>query len=526
MNFILYAAAPDHQARPTAGHPPRYNYVSILQAYRRVLESIGRVHIVTSITEVNPLVRRFSHERQESLFLSFAAPHDTPTDLSCPSVCVVAWEYDSIPCAQEGSAAQQDWSRILGIHGRAIALSSYAARAIRKALGPDFPVLVLPVPIGQDVANSRETMQPVPINPGSTVDVTGCILDTRVLEFCLDDLVPPVPTAEELARIEAMKPPPLTPRRRLIIAKHYLRAWILDFVRGPSLPDAGHRNEYLNRWYWEGIQDLLPDSFRAWLARYLPGVAGPLPLPPAPPLDLPEHSQLAETQVDGVVYVSVFNPLDHRSNWPRLISAFCWAFRDTSDATLVLRITEPDLAAFYVQVLTVLTQLSPFACRVVVLHGVQDEAQTARLYQAASFYVNASSCEGLCLPLMEFMEQGTPAIVPDHSAMEDYIDETVAFVVKSSAEPAEWPQDVRGLIRARQYRLDWNSLKTAFEQSYSMANDHPRAYELMSSAASERMRNFCQVNSWKPRLLKFLGRPMAADSETASAVKVVENESC
>lgn len=525
MNFILYSAVNDNLTRQTVGRP-QYDYAFILQAYRRVLESFGSVHIVASIAEVDPLARQLSQEHQESLFLSFAAPHDTPTDLSCPTVCVVAWEFDSIPAEQESSDLQQDWGRILGLHGRVITLSSHAARAIRKALGEDFPVLVLPVPLWQDFAISGEPVQPVPINPGTTVDITGCILDTRVLGLHADDLLPAVPTAEELARIEALKPPPLTPHRRFIIAKHYLRAWVRDIVRGPSLPERSHRSQYLKHWYWEGVQDLLSDTLRSRLAKYLPGVAGPFPLPAAPALDLPDLGQRAETRVDGVVYVSVFDPKDGRSNWPRLISAFCWAFRDTCDATLVLRITQADLATYYVEVLTVLRQLSPFSCRVVVLHGELDESQSARLYQAASFYVNASHCEGLCLPLMEFMARGTPAIAPDHSAMEDYIDETVAFVVKSSAEPAAWPQDVRTLYRTRQYRPDWGSLKIAFQQSYAMAKEHPQAYEAMSGAAMARMHDYCLVTSWQPRLLAFLGRPMMGEVETASAVNVADNASC
>ena len=525
MNFILYSAVNDSLTRPTVSRP-QYDYAFILQAYRRALESFGRVHIVASFAEVDPLVRRLSRERQESVFLSFATPHDTPTDLSCPTACVVAWEFDSIPAGQESSDPQQDWGRILSIHGRVITLSSHAARALRKGLGDDFPVLVLPVPIWQDFVISSESVQSVPVNPGTTIDITGCILDTRVLELRVDDLLPSVPTAEELARIEALKPPPLTPYRRFIIAKHYLRAWFRDIVRGPSLPECGHRIQYLNRWYWEGVQDLLPDTLRSWLAKYLPGVAGPLPIPPAPVPELPGHGQRAETRVDGVVYVSMFDTQDGRSNWPRLISAFCWAFRDTSDVTLVLRITQADLATYYVEVLTVLRQLSPFTCRVVVLHGEQDESQLARLYQAASFYVNSSHSEGLCLPLMEFMARGKPAIAPDHSAMEDYIDESVAFVVKSSAEPAVWPQDARTLYRTRQYRLDWGSLKNAFEQSYRMAREHPQAYEVMSGAAIARIHDYCSVSSWEPRLQAFLGPSVAGELKTASAVNVADKASC
>ncbi|PNA31995.1 glycosyltransferase, partial [Pseudomonas sp. MPR-AND1A] len=80
---------------------------------------------------------------------------------------------------------------------------------------------------------------------------------------------------------------------------------------------------------------------------------------------------------------------------------------------------------------------------VVVMHGYLDDPQYARLYEAASYYVNASRCEGLCLPLMEFMACGKPAIAPNHTAMKDYIDDSVAFIVRSSEELTIWPQDTR-----------------------------------------------------------------------------------
>ncbi len=93
-----------------------------------------------------------------------------------------------------------------------------------------------------------------------------------------------------------------------------------------------------------------------------------------PQASLPDISATVQTEVSGVVYVSVFNPEDGRKNWHHLITAFCWAMRDVEDATLVLKMTQNDLATYYVHLITLLSQLSPFACRVVVMHGyLEDE---------------------------------------------------------------------------------------------------------------------------------------------------------
>ncbi len=66
---------------------------------------------------------------------------------------------------------------------------------------------------------------------------------------------------------------------------------------------------------------------------------------------------------------------------------------------------------------------------------------------------------------MEFMSCGTPAIAPDHSAMADYMDAQVGFVVRSSQEPAAWPQDSRRLYSTRRYRPSWESLKEAYRRA-------------------------------------------------------------
>ena len=394
---------------------------------------------------------------------------------------------------------------MLARQGGGITLSTHTARAIRKSMGNDFPVLVLPTPLWENFADIRSQHTSVPVNEGSTLAIKGCIFDTRTLGLSADALIPDPPTAEELAALEALKPPPLTLKRRFVIARHYLHMWRRDL--GKALPIPVHRTHFLSQWYWEGIRDLLSYSAHARLAARMPTIAGPqtMAVPEPPPREWPDTSTQVEIEVDGVVYVTVFNPRDGRKNWHQLITAFCWAFRETDDATLVLKITQNDLSSYYDELMTLLAQLSPFACRVVVMHGYLDDSQFARLYAAASYYVNASRCEGLCLPLMEFMASGKPVIAPDHTAMEDYIDERVAFVVKSSEELTIWPQDTRIIYRTLRYRPDWGSLKTAYENSYRMAKAQPLEYQRMSRAATERMHNYCAFAPVQKRLADFFG---------------------
>jgi len=531
MNFILYSDVNDRSISQSLGRP-EYSYYFVLKAYRPVLESLGQVHVVASAAEVDPLYRQLQLAGQDSLFLSFAPPHKTPTDLQCPVVCVIAWEYDSIPVAPREEDAHPDWSRILARHGRAITLSSHTAQAIRRTMGEDFPVLVLPTPLWEGYAAVRQQYPAAPVNPGAVLQIKGCIIDSRALGLSADGLIAPTPNEQAVEACEPVdiaapsepvpSPPELTLRRRAFITKHYLREGWRATTASNEHPRLFLLKHNLLLWYREAVRDLLPLALRRQLFRLR--TPAPEPLPPTvsveaptvaehPQACLPDTSVTLQTEVSGVVYVSVFNPEDGRKNWHHLITAFCWAMRDVEDATLVLKMTQNDLATYYVHLITLLSQLSPFACRVVVMHGYLEDEEFARLYGAASFYVNASRCEGLCLPLMEFMSCARPVIAPDHTAMHDYIDERVGFIVKSSREPTIWPDDVRILYRTLRHRPDWGSLKKAYEDSYAMAKNDPVAYQAMALAANERMREYCSFAPVQQRLAQFFQLTPSASPE-------------
>ena len=540
MNFILYSDVNDRSISQSLGRP-EYSYYFVLKAYRPVLESLGRVHVVASVADVDPLYQQLSQAGEECLFLSFSPPHKAPTDLQCPMVCVIAWEYDSIPSESCDDDPRQDWSQTLARHGRVITLSTHTAQAIRKTLGEDFPVLVLPTPLWEGFAQVRQDYPGVPVNPGTTLQIKGCIIDSRAMGLSADGLIAPIHNEQELEIRGLAEPesepeaaPPLTWRRRAFITKHYLRETCRALVGPREHPPLFLLKHNLLLWYREAVCDVVPDGLRQQLARLRTPAPQPLPvattvseaLDPAghPQAVLPDTSEQVAIDVSGVVYVSVFNPEDGRKNWHHLITAFCWAMRDNEDATLVLKITQNDLASYYVHLITLLSQLSPFACRVVVMHGYLQDEEFARLYGAASFYVNASRCEGLCLPLMEFMSCGKPVIAPNHTAMRDYIDEQVGFIVKSSHEPTIWPEDVRILYRTVRHRPDWSSLKAAYEDSYAMAKNHPQAYLAMAAAANQRMRDYCGFTPVQQRVMAFFD--LQADSENTPLMAEAGTAAC
>ncbi len=133
--------------------------------------------------------------------------------------------------------------------------------------------------------------------------------------------------------------------------------------------------------------------------------------------------------LEGVVYTSVFNPRDGRKNWEDMISAFCATFRDIDDATLVLKLTHHDAEEALTDILHHLYKNQSYRCRIVLIYGYLADADYERLVQATRYVVNTSYGEGQCLPLMEFMSCGKPAVAPCTTAMIDYLSADNAFLI-------------------------------------------------------------------------------------------------
>ncbi len=225
--------------------------------------------------------------------------------------------------------------------------------------------------------------------------------------------------------------------------------------------------------------------------------AGYAPLPPEP-------GEPTEIVLDGVVYATVFNPVDMRKNWFDMLAGFIWALRDRADATLVFKLTQRDSEHSLSAMLEDLAKHSPFRCRVVLIAGFLDNHCYEALVDAATFVVNASHGEGQCLPLMEFMSAGKPSIAPRNTAMADYVDEQCAFLVRCSREPCSWPHDERALYRTMRWRIDFGSLVAAYAESYQVATEKPARYAGMSAAARESLRRHCSAAVVEQRLRSVL----------------------
>jgi hypothetical protein len=201
---------------------------------------------------------------------------------------------------------------------------------------------------------------------------------------------------------------------------------------------------------------------------------------------LPYQSS-SPAELSGIVYTSVFNPEDGRKNWTDLLTAFLYALGDREDATLVLKLVTKNAQAVEQVIKFYQGRDIPHRCKVVVIGDFLAEKQMYQLAEASTYYLQTTKAEGNCLPLMNYLAAGRPGISPNHSAMSDYFDDSVGFVIESHPEPSAWPHDTRLRSRSTWGRLVWPSIVEQIQQSYHLVKDHPEQYLSLASRCRSQM---------------------------------------
>lgn len=700
MTFIVYSHVSEEELSDSLGMP-EYSYYFVLRGFLPVLRELGQVVVVKNPEqEVDAIYDDCRKRGEDCVFLTFSPPNKSAVGLRCPTICVLAWEFDPIPDEVWDNDPKNDWRFVLSDHGCMISLSQYTADSVKRMMGENFSVATIPSPVWDAFADFRDNAgDMVSISP-SDILIKGNVVDSRNYYIAPDafELLNPYGsfqfrdwsgetlhlgftrgdefsaylggfyksetwgTWSRISKPWIFLPYKLSGVVRFKITacgygKNYdkdifvalgdekkqvrlkdlnesidvkfqidypdnvLRFSGLDLSPVPNATDPRSMaiglqtmeissinklpdwtGETLNMGFTQTDEIVAslagfykPEPWGAWSCNEEPEVLLPyrlkgvvhlkisacgygkncdkdifvalgdekkqvrlkdfsedihvsfqlnrpasvlkfsgLDLSPVPnAVDLrsmgiglrsieisgypcKENEKVTEQAnesvrkvvLDGVVYTSVFSPLDGRKNWQDIVTAFCTAFQDVEDATLVLKMSHHSLSSFLGKLHFFLQQLSPFKCRIVALHGYMDSDEYEKLIAATHFYVNASRCEGLCLPLMEYMACRKPAIAPCHTAMADYVDSSSTFIVDSSLEPCMWPHDSRDVFRAMRYRIDWESLVGAYRQSYDIAKNQPAVYREMAKAASSQIQKVASNNIVKEKLHKFLTKEL------------------
>lgn len=419
MKILVYSDASDHSIESKLGMAD-YSYYFVKKAYLPVLKRIGEVvDIDNPAQQVDDIFNSCRDAGEFCVFLSFTPPQKTMIHSRCPTICVFAWEYATLPQEQWSGEERHDWRLVLGMHGFAITHSNFAVSTVQEAIRPDFPIVSLPAPIWDKVASPRNATATEPSEHTFDLQIKGTIFDTRAID-------------------------------------------------------------------WNNVERNQSEIF---ISRHI---------------DQQARNTQNTISVKGVIYTAIFNPNDGRKNWQDLVSAFCWAFQDTENATLILKLTYQDAVFSFALVFEEIQKRLPFRCRIILIHGFLTDESYQQLVKGTHYAVNSSYGEGQCLPLMEFMSAGKPAIAPIHTAMADYVDERNAFIVKSSREWTHWPHDPRSLKRTFRYRINWQSLREGYTESYRVATSEWPRYLAMSEHAKSRLRDHCGEAGIEFRLREFL----------------------
>jgi hypothetical protein len=478
MKFLLYAQV-DKETIHTRLGAADYSYFFLLRAFAGVLKDLGEVTVLDHLDQAESIYQRYKRAGIPCLLLSFAPPHKTPLHLNCPIVPVFAWEYPDIPenieekCWQDDP--RHDWRLVLGVTGRAICLSTHTADAVRRSMGLTYPIAAIPSPVAPPSTPLRS--HSVSLAPeGATWRLNAAVSDSYHMGLNVDAMLHPE-TLDE------------TPFDTLDLTD-------LPEIGQPStenVPDHAQRHPAIAESSFES-DPYLPPQTCGW------------DVPPSLPVRLHLH---------GVVYTSVLTPSSGRKNWEDLVTAFCWAFRDTEDATLVLKLTGHDLPHNHRHLLMMLTKHAPFKCRVIAIYGYVSDHDYATLIGTSTFYVNASLCEGQCLPLVEFLNEGVPAIAPNNTAMADYINDEIAFVVKTyPGLPTMWPHGDHEVNRTSYCQLDWGSLVDAYRRSYAVAHQNQDLYRQMAQCARQTIQNYCGHDIVTTSLHRFLCPELPLSAQT------------
>lgn len=462
--ILLYSETNEKNISERMGLP-EYSYYFVLKWFTPILKEIGDVKVIYQPKiEADQIYLECKREGRPCVLLSFSAPHCTLLPDICPTIPVVAWEFERIPDQQWDENPFNDWRALFHKTGMAITHSEFAKKAIQRAMPDGFPVWSIPAPVWDRFHAWGKQLNRINRTPGQGLDIAihGAMFDSA-------NHISADPQAQWILPPPPVEPPP---------------APAIDAKLERKLKRKARRKRSL-------------EKFLARLSgksRTVAVLSEPAPPPPPPAPPAPTDRIERRLSVTGVVFASVLNSRDGRKNWVDLITAFASKFQNTPDAVLIFKLNDPDSHRSFMDLEHELKRFLWLKCRIIAFNGYIPDDDYKRFLSGVDYVVNASSGEGQCLPLMELMSMGTPAIAPNHTSMADYINTDNALVLPSTQYLSGWPHDPRYIYSTHAYKTPWDALRETYGVAYEVAkNDHGR-YHRMSQNAAEQLEHHCSTS--------------------------------
>ncbi|HVA50906.1 MAG TPA: glycosyltransferase [Pirellulales bacterium] len=457
-----------------------YSYFFVQRAFLPLLQRWGSVEEVSqSPARVHEAVAAARDAGQTAVHISFLPLQYLQLTEGAANVAFPFWEYPDIPSYDVAGNPRNNWLRMADCLDLILTACEFTRDSFVRA-GVKTPLEVVSVPIADDY------FRVPPWEPRQRV-----VLDCPC--YVLPQAVP-APRLGQIARRAA--------QRAGVKVREQCRIAYRRGVR-PLLPKALHRR--------------LASRSHAMIGKEPP----PVTLTAADLFPIP-FATSDRIDLSGVVYSTILNPFDIRKNWRGIIDAFLRALGD-EDATLVVKlaVSQRMRQEALHNVLHFYRRLRiRHRAKVVIVGAYLSDEQMIEIARASTYYLNASHAEGACLPLQDALAAGRPGIAPAHTAMAEYVDDRVAFVVPSHAERTHWqwdPTQRRGTTWQTVRRRD---LVEQLRLSYEAVRRDPTRYQSMAECGRQRMSDLASAEQVWRRLSSALDSVHAAPALAAACARL------
>lgn len=438
-----------------------YSHDIVANLFIPLLSRWGEVFVIPDPrTNLEAAIQEMRSRNLEPVHVSILPFQDVCLTDSAPNIVVPAWEFPDIPNDEFDDNPQNKWPDVAARCKSVFVGGPFTLDTLRNA-GITVPIHIVPVPTPDAYFKL----------PGWTSPQSGR-MECSAIVLPQDESETSAKTYRTPTRKQAKAAP-----SRLKQFGQAIEASIRNatrFIVGEAIYER-----------YERCQRAVKAGYHATLR--------------PPKLNVPYRAS-ADFELSGIVYTSIFNPLDGRKNWSDLLTGFLMALGDCKDATLVVKLatSSPDAAQAIIDFYQ--NRDIPHRCKVIFITDFLTEDQLYNLASASTYYLQTTRAEGNCLPLMNYLAAGRPAVSPCHSAIEDYFDEQVGFVVESHPEPAAFPHDPELRCRTTWARIVWPSLVKQIRASYRIAKSDAATYQAMAARARERMQGWASSEQVWQRL--------------------------
>lgn len=449
-----------------------YSHDLVAGIYQPILEQIAKVQRVDS--PQRNLEACAQRARQEGCFpihYSVAPLQDTVTIRGLPTIAVPAWEFPDPPDISDPSEPQSSW-RIAADRCDQILVSGPFTQKCIQSTQTTTPIDLLPVPVDDSYFNAPAW------NPDQQYSIDCSYHELTGSHFTSDT-------------------PPSTPLEQM-------RGYCLQrkLIRAFKSVCRSTVNRLLSQRLLNTAAKAMETAANVWAASALY-----------------EKPATRTLNLDGIVYTSIFNPDDGRKNWQDLLSGFLLTMARERDVTLVIKLVTSNPLAIGRLLSWYYNQHFQHECRLVLIDSYLTDEEMRRLAHASTYYYHTTRAEGNCLPLMDFLAAGRPALSPVHSAIGDYFDDSLGFSFQSHPEPSPWPQAPQLGLRTTWHRMVWDSIPPRLRDSLDVIRHHPERYQQMAANARNRMLDTATQADVLNRL-----RRVFAQVRSASTPEAVEHK--